>query len=291
VSARPIVWVVGYGSNETNGVLADAWRRRGIPALRVDPGHAGALGEGDVAIGRIDVLPTLDGIEPGLLELHRLERRGVRVLNRAVALLAVHDKLRTARRLASAGVPHPLTRVVRGPGAVAGLEPPVVLKPRLGSWGRDVFRCLDREQLAAVADEIGGRSWFRRHGVVVQELVPPRGHDLRLLVAGGEVVGAARRVARPGEWRTNVSLGGSLRRTAVPAEAERLACAAAAAVGIDLVGVDLLPTEAGHVVLELNGAVDFDTRYALPGADLYAEIGRALRLPDHSVDPRSAIRA
>jgi RimK family alpha-L-glutamate ligase len=212
------------------------------------------------------------------------------VLNRAPALLAVHDKLRTARRLATAGVPHPAARVVRGLRDLAGVEPPLVLKPRLGSWGRDVLLCRDRAELAAAAEVVRGRSWFRRHGVLVQELVPPRGHDLRLVVAAGRVVGAVERVAAPGEWRTNVSLGGSVRPVAVPAEAERLALAAAAAVGLDLGGVDLLPTDAGHVVLELNGAADFGERYGLAGADVYAELAEALALP-RSVDPRTPIRA
>jgi glutathione synthase/RimK-type ligase-like ATP-grasp enzyme len=111
--------------------------------------------------------------------------------------------------------------------------------------------------------------------------VPPLGWDLRLIVAGGTIVGAARRHAAAGEWRTNVSLGGR----SEPAEPTSLACslalAAAAAIGADLVGVDLLPTENGFLVSELNGAVDFRTQYALDGGDVFAravdELLRAAR--------------
>ncbi len=70
------------------------------------------LEPGDVAIVRLDVLPSLDGVEPGLRQVRVLERRGVRVLNRPAALLAMHDKLRTARALAAAGLPHPRTTYV-----------------------------------------------------------------------------------------------------------------------------------------------------------------------------------
>jgi glutathione synthase/RimK-type ligase-like ATP-grasp enzyme len=112
--------------------------------------------------------------------------------------------------------------------------------------------------------------------------VPPRGHDLRIVVASGEVIGSVRRVAPPGEWRTNVALGA--RRESVDANpaACDLAVAAAQAIGADLVGVDLLPLGPGrYVVLELNGAVDFSREY-LPRGDVFGAAMHALvrgRLP------------
>jgi glutathione synthase/RimK-type ligase-like ATP-grasp enzyme len=101
-----------------------------------------------------------------------------------------------------------------------------------------------------------------------------------VLVAGGRVVGAAERVAAAGEWRTNVSVGGSLRSLRPTDEAAELAQTAAAVASADFVGVDLLPVEgeAGYVVLELNGAVDFDGRYSLDGRDVSADIATAPQL-------------
>lgn len=271
------VCVLGSASNETNVELVQQWRRRGVDAALLSPLVAREeLGRGDLALGRLDVLPTLDGIEAGLLSLLWLERRGTRVLNQAATLLAVHDKLRTAALLGRAGLSHPRAAWWRGHGGLP-LEPPLVVKPRFGSWGSDVLRCRDRRELERAVAAVRDRPWFRRHGALLQELLPSAGEDLRLIVAGGTLVGASRRVARPGEWRTNVSLGGTLEPLEPPAEARSLALAAASAVAGDLIGVDLLPLDTGRfVVLELNGAVEFDQRYSLSGRDVYIDAARAL---------------
>lgn len=277
---RSRVIVAAFPSNETSVALAAAWRELGALAELVPPPAVrGGLRSGDVVLGRLDVLPTLDGVEPGLFELLRLERRGVRVLNTASALLGCHDKLRTARVLDRAGLPTPRTAHVTREDPVPRLAPPLVVKARFGSWGKDVFRCETVEALDRCLAEVRSRPWFVRHGALVQELIEPRGHDIRIVVAGGRVVGVTERFAAPGEWRTNISLGGSRRPCSPPPEAVALALAAAAAIGGDLVGVDLLPLDGGYTILELNGAVEFDREYSLPGRDCYVDVFDSLGLP------------
>ena len=91
------------------------------------------------------------------------------------------------------------------------------------------------------------------------------------MVAGGRIVAAAKRIAAPGEWRTNVALGASVVPAEPPPVASELALAAAKVSGLDLVGVDLLPTgPGGFTVIELNGAVDFRPVYALGEGDVFA---------------------
>jgi hypothetical protein len=119
------VAVVGHGSQETNPELVLAWRAAGLEALLLSPEAALAeLHPGDIALVRLDVLKTLDGVEPGLRLIGLLEQRGVRVLNPPHALIAAHDKLGTARALRAAGIPHPRTAHVESRRASLELDPP-----------------------------------------------------------------------------------------------------------------------------------------------------------------------
>jgi RimK family alpha-L-glutamate ligase len=261
----------------TNAGLLHALRAEGVDAKLTPPADLGRLRPGDVALARLDVLPSLGGVEVGMHELERAQERGVHVLNPPGTLLAAHDKLATALRLAAAGIRHPRTAHLDGTSALPKLAPPLVLKPRFGSWGRDVYRCDDVLELVTCLASLEGREWFERQGVLAQELVPPQGYDLRVIVAAGHVAGAIQRVAADGEWRTNVALGGWRRPVDPPAAAGELAVSAAAAIGGDLVGVDLLPDgDGGWIVLEINGAVDFTADYSLDGSDVFAEVAGAL---------------
>jgi RimK family alpha-L-glutamate ligase len=275
--AAPRFAVVAGCLTPTNRHLAEAGSKLGFTAAVVSPAAAARfLHSGDLALGRIDILPTIDGIEPGLESLSRLEARAVSVVNGQAALLRAHDKLATALRLSARGVPHPRTAFVEGPHD-PGLAFPVVVKPRFGSWGRDVVICCSRPALLRCLLELRTRPWFARQGAIVQELVEPQGRDLRVLVARGDVVGAIERVAAPGEWRTNVALGGDRRAIRPGPEACELARRAAAAIGAGFVGVDLLPDGRGsYVVLELNGAVDFTQEYALDGENVFERVVAAL---------------
>jgi ribosomal protein S6--L-glutamate ligase len=191
-----------------------------------------------------------------------MRARGVAVLNGPEAILACHDKLVTALRLGRAGLPHPETAYLSA-----------------SSSRRDVSRL--RYPLGSLLGRLRKHAWFRRQGALIQELVPAAGHDLRLLVAGGRVVGAVRRVAAPGEWRTNVALG-AVRRPLLPEPAEcELAVAAAAAAGADLAGVDLIPRPDGSLaVLEVNGAPEFTAAYSLDGRDVFEAVLVSLLLPE-----------
>jgi [lysine-biosynthesis-protein LysW]--L-2-aminoadipate ligase len=279
-TARPRVVILGTPEHETNARLREAWSRLGAEVELVPARAARALMRpGDIAVGRLDVTAGLDGVEPGLFELLLLERAGFRVLNRARALLGCHDKWRTAAVLRHSGLPHPRTALF-SPGRPVRLDAPLVVKPRFGSWGVDVERCETQAEVEAYLERVSARRWFRRHGALLQELVPSHGIDLRIVVAGSQVVGATRRVARPGEWRTNTSLGGTRRPVVPPAQARALAVGAARAVGADLVGVDLLPLpDGGYTVIELNGAADFAPEYAIGGVDPYEAAALALGLP------------
>jgi [lysine-biosynthesis-protein LysW]---L-2-aminoadipate ligase len=269
--------VVAHRRNATNEALVAAARAWGLDSELLDPHTAlTSLEPGDVALARLDVLEGLDGIERGTGELERLASGGVDVRNPPDTLVVAHDKLLTARALRLAGLPHPHTTLLSPALPAAVPELPVVLKPRFGSWGREVERCVTAEELDAALVRLQRKPWFQEHGALAQELVEPRGWDLRLIVAAGRVVGSACRVAPRGEWRTNAALGAQVESVEPPPIARALALAAARAMRGDLVGVDLLPTpNGGFVVLELNGAVDFRPVYS-PTRDVFSDTVAAL---------------
>ena len=269
--------VVAHRSSTTNEALVAAARAWGLDSQLLDPHTAlTSLEPGDVPLARLDVREGLDGIERGIGELERLAAGGVDVRNSPGALIVVHDKLLTARTLRLAGLPHPHTTILSQALPTAVPELPLVVKPRFGSWGRDVERCATLGELEAALVGLQRKPWFREHGALAQELVEPRGWDMRLVVAGGSVVGAAYRIAKSGEWRTNAALGAQVEPVDPPPIARALALAAARAARADLVGVDLLPTpNGGFLVLELNGAVDFRPVYAA-GRDVFSDAVAAL---------------
>ena len=122
------------------------------------------LRPGEVPLGRFDVLPTMDGIEPGI-ESRASSSGGDCVVNGPATLHASHDKLTTALRLGARGLPHPRTAYV-DEANVPELDYPVVVKPRLGSWGRDVVVCHSCLALRRCLREFRRRAWFAQGAVV-----------------------------------------------------------------------------------------------------------------------------
>ncbi len=183
--------------------------------------------------------------------LHRLEDRGVRVMNSPRAIERTVDKFYTSTLLEQAGLATPETVVCeRAEDAVAAFRKmgDVIVKPLFGSMGLGMTRVTDEDTAFRVfraIDQIRGVYYLQR-------TVPHEGRDVRAFVVGGKVIGAIER--RAAGWRTNVSRGGEARGIDLPEAWGELAIRAAEAVGADYAGVDLLPALDGTVyVLEVNG--------------------------------------
>ena len=145
----------------------------------------------------------------------------------------------------------------------------VVVKPIFGSLGHGMVRVSDPDvalRVVRALDQI--RSVF-----YVQRAIDHSGHDLRVFVVGGRVLGAIKRRAPAGEWRTNVAIGGSATAVDISPEIERVALRAAAAVGADYAGIDVLPARDGSLyVLEVNGIPGWEGLQQATGLDVAAAI-------------------
>jgi ribosomal protein S6--L-glutamate ligase len=285
--------------------LLEACGRR-CSAVAYDPGTFGAFlgvdGLDPSAGGRplwVDALVLARGLgrsgDPDVqFELYRiLEEHGTLVVNRLGPLLAAQDKFRTSWLLRRAGVPTPAAAVAQTcEDAEAALQAlgSAVAKPIAGSLGEGVEKiAADAAGRAAVREKVA-----RDHGIYLQSYVPHAGRDLRVFVVGGKVRAAIERLAPAGEWRTNVSIGGRALPWRCTDEVEAVAIAAAAAVGLDYAGVDLVLGPAGPVVIEVNGNPSWHGIQEATGLDMAEVIadhvlGRALRrrrTSDHIVRER-----
>jgi RimK family alpha-L-glutamate ligase len=269
----------------------DGWHVRDLRRAAVAAGHAAeavdfrrlstSVAAGAEALAGFDAV-IVRTMPPGSLEqvvfrmdlLHRLQARGVPVLNPPRALEACVDKYLATACLEAAGLRVPPTAVCQDAesalAAFAALGGDVVVKPLFGSEGRGMLRVSD--------PELAWRT-FRtleqtRSVLYLQRFVRHPGWDLRAFVLGGEVLAAMRRVAR-GDWRTNVAQGGS-GEPAELAPAERdLALRAAAALGAAAAGVDLLPGPDGEwYVIEVNAVPGWRALAPVAGVDIAAALVR-----------------
>ncbi|MFF1811425.1 lysine biosynthesis protein LysX [Streptomyces sp. NPDC058251] len=201
-----------------------------------------------------------------------LEQAGHRVINSARAVEVCGDKWRTSVALQQAGIPTPRTALALTPDAALeafeAVGYPAVVKPLTGSWGRLVTRVPDRPTAETVMEYVAALPGPAAHIVYVQELVAKPDRDIRVIVIGGEPIGAVYR--RSDQWRTNVARGGTTEACPLTDEIAELSAAAAEAVGADIAGVDLIEDCEGRLtVLEVNHGVEFSGFQAVLGEDLH----------------------
>jgi RimK family alpha-L-glutamate ligase len=212
-----------------------------------------ALFDADAVLARVIPNGSLEQIIYRVDALHWIEKRGVLVMNSPRAIERSVDKFYTTALLQEAGLPTPETVVCDGTvDAMAAVRAmgDVIVKPIFGSMGYGMVRVSDPDVAFRVVQSLEQlRAVF-----YVQRAIDHGGRDVRVFVVGGRTLAAIERRAPAGEWRTNVSRGGSAHAFELPPEWQQLAVRAAAAVGADYAGVDLLPSREGQVfVLEVNG--------------------------------------
>jgi RimK family alpha-L-glutamate ligase len=275
-----------------------SWHSRGLISTLVDRGHevlaipatrlqSVVEGDGDVHVlgPDGDALEALDllivrGLPRGSLEqvifrmdvLHVLAEQGVRCVNHPRAIERTIDKSWAGAALSLAGVPTPPTVVCEryddAMEAFGELGGDVVVKPLFGAMGNGIVRVEDRD----VAHRVFRALELERTVYYVQQTLPPAGRrNLRVLVVAGEVAGAMERVSD--SWRANIARGARPRAVTLTEDDRGLALAAAAALEVDVAGVDLLVALDGTgVVLEVNGIPGWQALQSVCGEDLTARV-------------------
>jgi RimK family alpha-L-glutamate ligase len=224
------------------------------------------LDRADAVLARIIPSGSLEQIIYRVDALHRLEDRGVRVMNSPRAIERTVDKFWTSALLEQCGLPTPETVVcdnIEEAFAAFRALGDVIVKPLFGSMGLGMVRVSDEEMAYRVF-----RTIEQIRGVFyLQRTIDHEGRDIRAFVLGGRVLGAIER--RSDGWRTNLARGGTARAVELSREWASLAVRAAAAVGAEYAGVDLLPATDGTVyVLEVNGIPGWQGLQEATGVDV-----------------------
>jgi RimK family alpha-L-glutamate ligase len=209
------------------------------------------LDQADLVLARIIPSGSLEQIIFRVDSLHRLEERGSRVVNSPRAIERSVDKLWTSALLERCGIPTPETVVCEDPEEAAAAFRrlgDVIVKPLFGSMGLGMVRVQDEEMAYRVI-----RTIEQLRGVYyLQRTIDHDGADIRAFVLGDRVISAIER--RSSGWRTNIARGGKAKRITLSEQFKGLAVRAAAAVGADYAGVDLVTGRDGRTyVLEVNG--------------------------------------
>jgi len=182
--------------------------------------------------------------------LHRLQRLGMFIINQPLSIERSVDKYHTLALFEEHGLPVPQTVVTESlEEALKGfhdLGGDVVIKPLFGSRGIGSTRVTDPD----VAERLF-RAIIFYHGVLyLQKFIPHGDSDIRAFVIGDRVIAAMHRVATA--WKTNVSLGAKPVALNLKEELEKLAVEATQVLGCQIAGVDILESDEGPVIIELN---------------------------------------
>jgi len=206
--------------------------------------------------------------------LFAMQRWGIPTLNSAEAVSVCDDKARASMVLEAAGIPSPKTFVAYSVEsaleACESLGYPAVLKPVTGSWGRLIAKVNGPEQAKAIIAQKSEHGSFHHEIYYIQEFIEKPGRDIRAYVIGGQIVAASYRTSE--HWITNAARGAVSVPCPVTPEIEDLALRACDVVGARLAGVDLIETDEGLKVIEINTGGEFKGLMTTTDRDIAGEI-------------------
>lgn len=246
--------------------------------VMIEGGKPSVLYEGlelesfDAIVPRIGASVT----DYGCAIVRQFEMMKVFTTAKSQAITRSRNKLRSLQVLSKAGVGLPKTVFANHPknGNVAQLielvgGPPVVIKLLEGTQGIGVVLA---ETAKAAKSTIEAFYGLKKHVLVQEFVAEAKGADLRAIVIGGRVVGAMKRQGLEGEFRSNIHRGGNASAVQLTPAEEQTAIDAARALGLKVAGVDMLPSDRGPLVLEVNSSPGLEGIETATGVDIADEI-------------------
>jgi ribosomal protein S6--L-glutamate ligase len=210
-------------------------------------------------------LPKYDAVIPrigasttfyGTAVLRHLETMGIYTVNESIAISRSRDKFRSLQLLARKGIPMPLTSFAQSPDDTENLihmvgGAPLVIKLLEGTQGKGVILADSHQSAVSIINAFKEM----RANILVQEFIEEsRGTDIRCFVIGDKVVAAVKRQAKGGEFRANVHQGGKALKVKLSPQERAIAVSAAKTMGLKVAGVDLIRSNHGPLVLEINSS-------------------------------------
>ncbi len=247
--------------------LVEAGKSHGHEMRVVDPLHCfmNIASHRPMVYYKSEALSGFDAVIPrigasitfyGTAVVRQFEMMGVFPLNESVAITRARDKLRSLQLLSRKGIGLPVTGFAHSPDDIPGLidivgKPPLVIKLLEGTQGIGVVLAENRTAAQSVIEAFMGLN----ANILVQEYIKESGGaDIRCLVVGDKVVAAMKRQAREGEFRSNLHRGGTATIVKLTPEERSTAVRAANIMGLNVAGVDILRSNHGPIVIEVNSS-------------------------------------
>ncbi|MCO6413740.1 MAG: 30S ribosomal protein S6--L-glutamate ligase [Thiogranum sp.] len=232
--------------------------------------------KGEVLTGFDAVIPRIGASITfyGTAVVRQFEMMGVFPVNESVAISRARDKLRSLQLLSRKGIGLPVTGYAHSPDDVEDLikmvgGAPMVIKLLEGTQGIGVVLTETQKAAESVIEAFMGM----RANILAQEFIKEAGGmDIRCFVVGGKVIAAMKRQAKPGEFRSNLHRGGTAEPTKITPEERSTAVRAAQVMGLNVAGVDILRSNHGPVVMEVNSSPGLEGIEGATGKDVAGAI-------------------
>lgn len=192
----------------------------------------------------------------GAALVRQFEMMGIFVANDSIAITRAQDKLRSLQLLSRKGVGLPITGFAYSPDDIQDLinmvgGPPLVIKILEGTQGIGVVLAETKQAATSVIEAFLD---LQAHIMVQEYIKEAKAADIRCFVVNGKVIAAMERQAKMGEFRSNIHRGGTTRLAKLTEEERKAAIHAAKVIGLNIAGVDLLRSNRGPLVMEVNSS-------------------------------------